>query len=337
MTTAVESLPLNTPDTRRMVLSKFRSDPRNVEFESLKISTMTMVIATNWKLQINEAFNLFPIVDYVVVPKKRGRKKKGPVLDPNKDIKPGSIICLEYSGKRRGPDLKPDKTKKNGNREGKTKPFRNSISIVMRVGDKYVNGKLSNNGKIQITGSKQLQHTIEFVDNIWKLIRSLSSQGKMNCTLNEGHTVPKAVIKIVMTNIDYDIGYNIDRLKFDSFIKNNDTGFISIFHPCSAYSGVNVKWKSNDPIDNRMTELTWDDDGKMMKRRCPYDEYVSLLSEKDRVKELKPKDQYHTFLVFYSGRVIQSGPSYQDMEKVRKIFVDMTCKNVNEFIEKVDT
>jgi len=311
-----------------------RSDPSSAEFKNLKISTMTMVIATNWKLDIGEAFNLFPIVDFVVVPKKRGRKKKGIIVDPNKDIESGSIICLEYSGKRRGPELKPDKTKKNG-KEGKTKPFRNSVSIVMKVGDKYVNGKLSNNGKIQITGSKKLQHTIEFVNNIWKLIQLLSEEGKMKCTLKGKDTVPKAVIKIVMTNIDYDIGYNIDRLKFDSHIKMNDTGFLSIFHPSSAYSGVNVKRKSVDPIDNRMTAITWSRDGNMTQRRCPYEEYLSLLSDKDRVKELKPRDKYHTFLVFYSGRVIQSGPSYQEMEKVRKIFIDMTRKNMNRFIERV--
>lgn len=310
-----------------------RKDPTSIDFETLKISTMTMVVATNWELNIERVFELFPITDFTVIPKKRGRKKKGVVIDPNKDIKEGSIICLDYSGKRRGPDLKPDKTKRNNKSSGRIKPFRNSISIVMKVGDKYVNGKLSNNGKIQITGSKKLEHTIKFVNNIWLLINSLVENGKMKVGLKNNDTTPKAVIKIVMTNIDYDIGYNIDRIRFDSYIKENNTEFISIFHPSSAYSGVNVKTVSTDPIDNRMTALTWNDD-VLTSRKCPYDEYLKLLSDKDRVKELKKKDRYHTFLVFFSGRVIQSGPSYQDMNKVRDSFIKMTCENRDRFIEK---
>lgn len=313
-----------------------RNDPRDVGFETLKISTMTMVVATNWKLDIKDAFDTFPITEFVVVPKKRGRKKKGVVEDPNKDVKDGSIICLNYSGQRRGPDLKPEKTPKKSIKKTKPKkkmkPFRNSISIVMKVGDKYVNGKLSNNGKIQITGSKRIDHAIKFVNNIWNLINSFSKCGKMKVEINDDDNIPKAVVKIVMTNIDYDIGYNIDRIKFDSYIKENDTGFISIFHPSSAYSGVNVKSLSTDPIDNRMTLLTWDND-KLTTKRCPYNEYLDLLSPKDREKELKKKGQYHTFLVFYSGRVIQSGPSYQDMNKVRDKFIEMTCKNKDIFIE----
>ena len=327
--TSLTSLPLTKTNTEAT-----RVDPQSVKFSDLKISTMTMVIATNWNLDIAEIFTQFPITEFIVVRKKRGRKKKGPVIDPNEGVLSGSVICLEYSGERRGPDLKPDKTSRNIKNKKKTKPFRNSISVVMKVGNKYVNGKISNNGKIQITGAKKLEHTISFINNIWRLIRSLTSKGKMTYTLKNDDTVPKAVVKIVMTNIDYDLGYNIDRLKIDSYIKTEQARFISIFHPSSAYSGVNIKAVSKDYIDNRMTLMTWDDTNELSTERCPYDQYVALLSEKDKVKEATPKDHYHTFLVFYSGRVIQSGPSYQDMEKVREQFVELCCKQKDTFMEK---
>ena len=111
-------------------------------FETIDASTNTIIGITNWTIDVSKIYEKIPITDYVIIPKKRGRKKKEPEIDPNKDIKCGSIIKIGYKGTIRGVDLKKSKHYET---------FRNSITVIMKIESKFINFKLSQNGKFQIT------------------------------------------------------------------------------------------------------------------------------------------------------------------------------------------
>ena len=81
------------------------------DFKSIKVSTKTFTATSNLNLNINELFQKLPITPYTVVPKRRGRKKKVEVPDPNKNIPYGSIITVKCEDKLRGVNLKPTKKK----------------------------------------------------------------------------------------------------------------------------------------------------------------------------------------------------------------------------------
>ena len=64
-------------------------------FDDIKVSTKTFIVMTNISLNIDNLFKFLPITDYILVPKRRGRKKKNEPDDPNKNLLSGSIITLE--------------------------------------------------------------------------------------------------------------------------------------------------------------------------------------------------------------------------------------------------
>jgi len=76
------------------------------KFEDIPVSTKTFIVMTNITVDINKLFEYLPITDYVLVPKRRGRKKKNVCADPNKNIKEGAIITLDLANKIRGVVLK---------------------------------------------------------------------------------------------------------------------------------------------------------------------------------------------------------------------------------------
>lgn len=46
------------------------------KFEDIKVSTKTFIIMTNIVINLCELYLKLPITNYIVIPKKRGRKKK---------------------------------------------------------------------------------------------------------------------------------------------------------------------------------------------------------------------------------------------------------------------
>ena len=69
------------------------------EFDDIKVSTKTFIAMTNLTIDLKKLFEFLPVTDYVVIPKKRGRKKKTTYTNPNIDIKAGSIVTMKYENK----------------------------------------------------------------------------------------------------------------------------------------------------------------------------------------------------------------------------------------------
>ena len=84
---------------------------KDKNFENIEVSTKTIIAITNWNLNIDKIFDILPTTNYIVVPKKRGRKKKEEKEDPNGILEDGSIITIKYKDRLKGVDLKNKKTK----------------------------------------------------------------------------------------------------------------------------------------------------------------------------------------------------------------------------------
>ena len=80
-------------------------------FEDIPVSTKTFIVMTNLTLDIKKLYEFLPITEYIVVPKRRGRKKKTTAADPNKNIPDGSIITVDLANNVRGVCLKKKKKK----------------------------------------------------------------------------------------------------------------------------------------------------------------------------------------------------------------------------------
>jgi TATA-box binding protein (TBP) (component of TFIID and TFIIIB) len=333
------------------------------EFDSIKVSTKTFIVMTNMTLCIDKLFDYLPYVEYILVPKRRGRKKKNEPEDPNIGIPSGSIITLEYQNRIRGVDLKKKK-KKNKDTKKRGNYFRNSVTVVMIMDGKKINFKVSRNGKFQMTGCKRDDHAEKCVKWIWKYIKdskgiwkfdgyeseseSMSDTDTDSDTEDEdGNSIPKpspplrcipdlkAIFIPAMRNIDFGLNFFVDREKLDEYF-NMCTDYHSLLETSFGYTGVNIKIPIAKPIQELMLKQiecvngTWIDPVYV-----PYTNYLDMLPEKDVAKKLK-KQRYNTFLVFHSGKVIMSGMEATFMKDVYYEFLDIIRECYDIIEERLD-
>jgi TATA-box binding protein (TBP) (component of TFIID and TFIIIB) len=296
------------------------------KFEDIPVSTKTFIVMTNLIIDIQKLFEYLPVTNYVVVPKKRGRKKKNTMTDPNKNIPDGSIITLDLANNIRGVILKKKK-KKNGK---STDYFRNSVTVVMIIDGKKINFKISRNGKFQMTGCKQDYHAESCVKYIWEYIED----NKSIYTLPEKKPF-KAIFIPAMRNIDFNLGFILDREKLDEYF-NTFTHYYSLLETSIGYTGVNIKIPVTKPISElKIKELTYKSGRWLSPKFIPYQRYLDTLKPKEQQKKLD-KERFNTFLVFHSGKVICSSMCEEFARDTYYEFLDIIRKNYQEFEEKLD-
>lgn len=291
-------------------------------FEDIPVSTKTFIVWTNISVNIDNMFNRLPTTPYVVIPKRRGRKKKVNMVDPNKDIPDGSIVTIDLANRVRGVLLKKKKKK-----EGKsTDYFRNSITVVMIVDGKKINFKISRNGKFQMTGCKFDHQAEQCVKHLWEHVKDDPTV----YTLSDTHF--KAVFIPAMRNIDFNLGFTLDREKVGSYF-NNNTDYSSLHEASVGYTGVNIKVAVKKSIlDLKLKELTYDNGEWSKPNYIPYQRYLDTLKPKEQQKKLE-KERFNTFLVFHSGKTIMSSMCEEFARDVYYEFVTIMEKNKNELKE----
>lgn len=317
-------VPKKLPFKQRLPTPKVNQGTPPLVFDDIPVSTKTIVIMLNVTLDIEKIFDMLPVTNYIVVPKKRGRKKKSDDGDPNSDVPVGSIITIEYEKKIRGVSL--TKKKSSGGRAY----FRNSITVVMLLESKRINFKISRNGVIQMTGCKFDKQAEDCVRFIWHYISgtpSLYSFKQM-----EDSTL-KAIFVPAMRNIDFNLGFLINREILDEYI-NVNTSHLSIFEANFGYTGVNIKVT----VPTAMTQLTQIEyiatPLRELKTQIPYEIYLDMLSPKDKQKKLKKK-KVVSFMVFHSGKTIMSGCSAELMRDSYYAFLELIKSCRSEIEEKL--
>ena len=294
------------------------------DFKSIKVSTKTFTATSNLNLNINELFQKLPITPYTVVPKRRGRKKKVEVPDPNKNIPYGSIITVKCEDKLRGVNLKPTKKKQ------RKKWFRNSITVVI-VFDKPINFKVCRNGTFQMTGCKNHKHAELCIKYLWNYIKDDTSIYKFV----EGEELETLIIPS-MRNIDFSLGFLVDREKLNLYMAHEASSHC-LLETSFGYTGVNIKMPLQSDITQmkikRLVHNKNSDDWVLT--NTIYDEYLNKLSKKDREAKIK-NTRYNTFLVFHSGKVIMSGLISNFMKPVYEEFLEMIRKCYDQIEERLE-
>jgi len=295
-------------------MPKGKKKPVTPPFAEIPVSTKTVIGLSNSTYDIAKMFELLPVAPYTVVPKKRGRRSHKHIEDPNKDLPSGSIITLKFFEKVRGVDLKPSK-------KGSNRYFRNALSVVIKVEEKLVNFKLSANGKFQMTGIKRHEHAVKCIQHLWDHILALDDHTLYSSTGPDKKI--SVIIKTVMTNIDFSLGFLVNRENLDSHV-NEQTDYNSLLETSFGYTGCNIKM----PIDGGGAAIYEEletislepESGEWETSSTIYSDYLDMLSTADRNKETN-KVRYNTFLVFHSGNVILSGATMKSMKVAYEKFL----------------
>lgn len=274
-----------------MSLSEFPS------FESFQVSTKTFIVYTNMVLKIDDIFykQVLPITPFVVVKKRRGRKKKILEEDPNKDLPDGSIIKVQYMRDHQGVLLK---AKKSGGY------FRNSMTVDIIIDGKRLNFKATRNGKFQITGCKNDTQAERAVLYFWTYIAGRVDVYELRDTRHL-----QVYYDPVMYNIDFSLGFQVNRENLDIFI-NTMTPYTSLLETTFGYTGVNIKLPVATPY--RKLKIRCKEYLSPTNIKTSYIGYDAFLEKISPGNEVETK--YNTFLVFQSGKVIMSGKAAVFME-----------------------
>lgn len=292
-------------------------------FEDIKVSTKTFTASTNMVFDIEKISQILPITEYIFIQKRRGRKKKIVTEDPNKNVKPGSIISIQYMGKIRGVQLKPKKKKAK-------RWFRNSFTVVVKL-DKLINFKVCRNGTFQMTGCKNSSHAFECVKIIWDCIKEDSSL----YTYSTGENLEILLVP-AMRNIDFSVGFLINREKLDRYITAR-TDFHCLLETSFGYTGVNIKVPLKKPITEMKIKYIKTENKKDWPDPVyvPYQKYIDTLEPKFRDGKINHK-RYNTFLVFHSGKIIHSGLCSDFMRDTYYEFTKVIKEAYNYIEERID-
>ena len=291
-------------------------------FDKIDISTETIIGKTNCKINISELFAFLPVVSYQVVPKKRGRRPKDEKKVEPQKLQDGDIITLKMGDNIRGVDLKTKKKSTNNNY------FRNSITIVMSCDDKFINFKISKNGKFQFTGCKNDSHSHRCLSHVINYIHSTPHNKKIvSLPLN---TRLEVTYLTVMANINFSLGFCVNKENLDDYV-NKNTDYYSLLETTFGYTGVNIKIPLPDLNKIPITKMTLISECEWSRENLTYQDYLTLLDEKEKNKE-NGKSRYNTFLVFQSGNVILSSPHKECMRDTYFEFLRIidTCRTVIE-------
>jgi TATA-box binding protein (TBP) (component of TFIID and TFIIIB) len=291
---------------------------KNSTFDEIDISTQTIIAKTNWKVDIFLLFNHLPITFYKIIPKKRGRKSKEEKKEEKVDeLLDGQIITLKIGNKLRGVNLKE---KKNSKRF-----FRNSLTVVMFMDHKFINFKVSKNGKFQFTGCKNEGHAKQCMKYVYEYTKNESK-------IIQYENNPEIIFINVMANINFNVGFCINRENLDDHI-NTKTKYYSLLETSFGYTGVNIKIPLDDIDIIPINKIIYKD-SEWTEESFGYTKYIDSLDEKERKKE-KTKVRYNTFLVFQSGNVILSSPHKECMRKTYHEFIEIIKSCRHRIEEKI--
>ena len=207
-----------------------------VNFNNVKITTMTAIAILDGEAIIDAIFPLLPITKIELAESSRSSKKlKIPWPGSNYA---GSIFSIKYAGINRGIV-----------RTSTSTSFRNSISMDICTSGKNISAKLSKN-KIQMTGANSVNLAHECADHIVKHLTSIQSD------LDHISKNPKRFQETV--------SWFIKETKGQKYVINEDSQEIVEMGPYEKYhNGTIVDSQGNVKYQYRESAFSWETGDKI--------------------------------------------------------------------------
>ena len=222
------------------------------------------------------------------------------------------IIAMYHKDCPKG-DLTYLKTKK------KLSSFRNAVNIIINDDENnFFNIKLSDKGKFQISGAKNLEKTYYAMMYLISLIKTVCPY----CIMNHQDEIVIS-FTTVMTNFVYNAGFKIDKEKLNRLlIKDESHKFYNLFETSVGYTGLNLKLKMN-PNDFQVKIPVFKLKNEKWRR------------EEKEYQKLGKFEKFNSFLVFHSGKIICSGMTENTMNEAFLTFRNYIKQHKDEIIESI--
>lgn len=314
------------------------------KFIDLPISTMTSVVVTNLKIRSMKTLlaHFQPEVALQTVPWKSAEWSSFETDEADDDPFLCKTLYVRLGNIQSGILIEKKKNQlfyRNVLDQPSEKFFRNCVELILLVErGKILHVKLSANGRIHITGAKNLLQIVKCVkfllsflskptkddDGLYSLKTDIYTSREKIEKVTQTQPRLFAIISIIMINLKYRLPFTINRIVLDSFI-NRSSCYFSLFEPSYGYTGVNVKMKSTEKVTLPLISVKFVDRDVFITHPLSIEKYkekfVDLKMFSFKKKEAKIK--YNSFLIFQSGSVIQSGQSYSEMNFFFMEFIEL--------------
>lgn len=292
-------------------------DPSDTNlFDQLKTSTKTIMVYSNLTFDLFNILYTFPIAPVKIV--KSGAGKSTVVT------RYGGVFSLQRGNETRGVNTRKGSGKSKKKQSKAIEHFLNQVSIQMSLGNHNVHMMVFSDN-VKIAGCRSNEDAITAISIFFTNYLSPISKEKPCFKVKEGHSKPLFLFDSVMKNVDFSLGFDLDRQKVNNLFNREDSKeyvFLSQFESTEQKS-VNMKMYSSKPEDFRYTLYS------------PLDDTLEEVDNNPFHEDTK-EQLYDSFLIFSSSKVILSGKYDKNMERSFRHFVNKIMENKDYVMEKIE-
>ena len=259
--------------------------------------------------------------------------------------KEAAIICIKYQQHKKGCDPEKDlKTKRKRTtskvQESPKRNFLNCITLIIQI-EKRINIKIFKNGVFQLTGCKDIDNVRRCLKLILtelskanERVLARAKQPEENNTatpicfqFEEGFDHFVIYIKSAMRNIDFDLGFKINRTllakRLTCIYEDDDDVII----PDAIGNKMDVKVKlriSRQELEHLpVTKITNPTHTEPKEEEILYKNCLHIIEPDKKKLETKLKDKFVSISVFQNGKVLLSAMDASIQERYYEWFTDL--------------
>lgn len=268
-----------------------------LDFNDIKVSTQTYIVRSNLqRINLDKIMSSLCLTD--------------------------NVLSITYQGVSRGDVVK--KKKKKG---PKGNNFLNCVTLSIMV-EKKINVKIFNNGVFQLTGCKCYDHARTSVIVIWNTLKPLDCIEGFKSDGGYSKGVFEAYIISAMRNVDFILGFEVDRERLGNHITNNTT--YKVTPMVNVFMGVKITIPLETIKDLVVYRTRIDlETNKVTETEDVYERFLTEV-EVNPAKLKEPRSI--SISVFQTGKVLMSGIDFMYQVGCYNWFVN-TIQNIKDDIE----
>jgi TATA-box binding protein (TBP) (component of TFIID and TFIIIB) len=281
-----------------------------MNFANIPVSTQTFTVRSN--IEHIELQNFYELLQTTT-------KKT--------DNDEGEIVCIKYKMLIKGeiPITKVKKRKSDGKPDAK-KNFLNCVTLIIQV-EKKINVKIFKNGVFQLTGCKNISNVKKCLHVILTELSKFPDCFKFS----DNNTNFVIYIKSAMRNIDFDLGFKINRTLLAIYLHQNTN--YSVPPLTTTNMGVKLKIPLKNVEDLPITKITYPSRKEDI---VSFKECFSVIEPDVKKLQDKLNNKFISISIFQNGKVLMSGIDETFQEKYYNWLIDL-LHTIKEKIVNPDT
>jgi TATA-box binding protein (TBP) (component of TFIID and TFIIIB) len=239
-----------------------------------------------------------------------------------------AIICIKYQQHKKGYDPEKDmKTKRkrtaSKEQESPKRNFLNCITLIIQI-EKRINIKIFKNGVFQLTGCKDIDNVRRclklILTELSKANERMGAKKSPACFQFEEASDDFVIyIKSAMRNIDFDLGFKVNRSLLAKWLTRIYEDDDDVIIPDAIGNKMDVKVKLRIPREELehlpVTKITNPTHAEPNEEEVLYKNCLHIIEPDKKKLETKLKDKFVSISVFQNGKVLLSAMDASIQEK----------------------